>query len=133
VIRATRRHWHHAPPPANFAAAVVDPIVNALLCAQAAGRTGAGRVRELMNTALAERALHHGIDHLTPAEKNQLLADPAALSALHWAVWTSAARHDSWRVLTEQQPARARTPAPPASPVRSDAVPVAQAADLAGT
>ncbi len=128
VIRATRRHWHHAPPAADFAAAVVDPIVNALLCAQAAGRTGSGRVRELMNTALAERALHDGLDHLTPAEKNQLLADPGALSALHWAVWTSGARHDSWRVLTEQAPARPRIASPPSPPAHAEAVAIAQAA-----
>jgi len=108
VIRATRRYLHHAPAPADFAAAVVDPIVNALMCAQATGRTGTGRVREFLNSALAERALHDGLDSLTPAEKNQLLADPVALSGLHWAVWTSAKRHDSWRVLTEQVPARAR-------------------------
>ncbi len=108
VIRATRRYLHHAPAPADFAAAVVDPIINALMCAQATGRTGTGRVREFLNSALAERALHDGLNSLTPAEKNQLLADPAALSGLHWAVWTSAKRHDSWRVLTEQAPARAR-------------------------
>jgi len=108
VIRATRRYWHHAPAAADFAAAVVDPITNALMCAQSAGRAGTGRVREFLNSALAERALHDGLDRLTPAEKNQLLADPAALSGLHWAVWTSSTRHSSWRILTEQAPARAR-------------------------
>ena len=122
VIRATRRFWHHAPPPADFAAAVVDPIINALTCAQAAGRTGTGRVRELLNTALAERALHSGLDDLTPAEKNQLLADPVALSGLHWAVWTSPTRHPSWRVLTEQTPARSRLLVA-STPLRDESLP----------
>ena len=108
VMRATRRYWHHAPQPAGVAAAIVDPITNALMCAQAAGRTGTDRVRALMNTALAERALHGGLAALSPGDRSQLLADPAALSALHWAVWTSAARHPSWKALTEGAPARAR-------------------------
>ena len=109
VIRATRRYWHHAPHPADVAAAVVDPMVNALICAQVVGRNGTGRVRELLNTVVADRALHHGLDQLSAAEKNQLIADPDALSALHWAVWTSpATRHSSWRALIEQPPARPR-------------------------
>jgi membrane glycosyltransferase len=123
VIRATRRYWHHAPQPADFASAVVDPITNALLCAQAAGRAGTGSVRELLNTALAERALRDGLDELTPVEKNQLLADPAALSALHWAVWTSSRRHPSWRVLTGQAPARSRLFATTSTSAREETVP----------
>ena len=110
VIRATRRYWHHAPHPADVAAAVVDPVTNALICAQAVGHTSPGRIRDLVDTALAEHALHHGLDELSAGEKNQLIADPAALSALHWAVWTSPARHASWRALTEHTPAKTRTP-----------------------
>jgi membrane glycosyltransferase len=128
VIRATRRFWHHAPPPADFAAAVVDPITNALTCAQAAGRTGGGRVRELLNSALAERALHGGLDDLTPAEKNQLLADPIALSGLHWSVWTSPTRHPSWRVLTEHLPARSRLLTSAAARSRDESLPSTQVA-----
>jgi membrane glycosyltransferase len=108
VMRATRRYWHHAPQPADVAAAIVDPITNALMCAQGAGRTGTDRVRALMTTAIAERALHGGLAALSPGDKSQLLADPASLSALHWAVWTSPARHPSWKALTEGAPARAR-------------------------
>jgi membrane glycosyltransferase len=132
--RATRRFWHHAAQPADVAAAVVDPITNALVCAQAAGRTSTGDVRELMNTVVAERALHGGLGELSTAEKNQLLADPAALSALHWAVWTSAARHPSWRALIEQAPARSRAIAAEAPAARDDRIPdVAMAAsDAAG-
>jgi membrane glycosyltransferase len=119
VIRATRRYWHHAPKPADVAAAIVDPIVNALICAQAVGRTGRDRIRELMNTALAERALQGGLDELSSLEKNQLLADPAALSALHWAVWTSEQCHPSWRAEIEKGSARPR--AIVAEPVARDA------------
>jgi membrane glycosyltransferase len=123
-IRATRRPWHHAPQPADVASAVVDPVTNALICAQAVGRAGAGRLRDLMNSALCERALRDGLDPLTAAEKNQLLADPAALSALHWAVWTSAARHPSWTTLVEQSSPHGRT---------ATADPAARRDEFAGT
>ena len=134
VIRATRRYWHHAPHPADVAAAVVDPMVNALICAQAVGRNGTGRVRELLNTVVADRALHRGLDQLSAAEKNQLLADPDALSALHWAVWTSAARHSSWRALIEQPPARPRVVVAEAPVSRDDRIAAAAVAtsDVAG-
>jgi membrane glycosyltransferase len=97
VIRATRRHWHRAAAPADFAAAVVDPIVNALVCAQAVARPVTGWPREAIADALVERALRQGLDALTPSDRGRLLADPAALSALHFAVWTSPAAHTSWR------------------------------------
>jgi membrane glycosyltransferase len=126
VMRATRRHWHHAPHPADVGTAVVDPVTNALVCAQAVGRTSAGQVRDLVNSALAERALRDGLDALSPAEKNQLIADPTALSALHWAVWTSAARHPSWTTLIEQPPSRARVFV--ADPAREPPVSIAQPA-----
>jgi membrane glycosyltransferase len=109
VIRATRRYWHHAAQPANVATAIVDPVTNALICAQAVGRTGTARNRDFIGTAIAERALRDGLDALSGADKNQLIADPAALSALHWAVWTSPARNPAWAELTSQAPARVRS------------------------
>jgi len=109
VIRATRRYWHHAPQPADVATAIVDPVTNALICAQAVGRTGTAGNRDFQSTAIAERALRDGLGVLSGADKNQLIADPAALSALHWAVWTSAARHPSWIALTAQAPARVKS------------------------
>jgi len=116
VIRATRRYWHHAPPPADVAAAVVDPVTNALICAQAVGRAGTGRIRELLNGAIAERALHEGLDALDTGEKSQLLTDPGALSALHWAVWTAPVRHPSWTALLEAKPSRTRATHDEAAP-----------------
>ena len=106
VIRATRRYWHHAPDPADVAKAVVDPVTNALICAQAVGRAATGRIRDLLSAAIAERALLDGLHTPSPAERNHLLADPVALSALHWAVWTSPVRHASWQPLLEAPPAR---------------------------
>jgi len=108
VIRATRRHWHHAPPPADLAAAIVDPIVNALVCAQAVVRPVSDWPREAIADALVERALRQGLDVLTPQDRSRLLADPAALSALHFAVWTSPAAHATWRAAIASAPPRTR-------------------------
>jgi membrane glycosyltransferase len=110
VIRATRRYWHRAAAPADFAAAVVDPIVNALVCAQAVSRPVTGWPREAIADALVERALRHGLDALTPSDRSRLLTDPAALSALHFAVWTSPAAHVSWREAIARPVARPAAP-----------------------
>jgi membrane glycosyltransferase len=134
VIRATRRYWHHAPPPADVAAAVVDPVTNALICAQAVGRAGTGRIRELLNAAIAERALYEGLDALDAGEKSQLLTDPGALSALHWAVWTAPVRHPSWTALLEARPSRTRATHDEAAPAPAGVPSGALAAsDAAGT
>jgi membrane glycosyltransferase len=112
-MRATRRYWHHAPPPADFAAAVVDPIVNALVCAQAAARPTTGWPREPLTDALVERALRNGLGALRAQDRGHLLADPVAMSALHWAVWTAQTAHPSWRALIEGAASRTRAQAPP--------------------
>jgi len=112
VIRATRRYWHRAPPPADLAAAVVDPIVNALVCAQAVARPDTGWPREAIVDAIVDRALRQGLDTLSVQERARLLGDPAALSALHFAVWTSPSAHESWRASIERMPTRARTQSP---------------------
>ncbi|MGE5090023.1 MAG: glucans biosynthesis glucosyltransferase MdoH [Candidatus Levyibacteriota bacterium] len=134
-IKATRRYWHRAAPAADFTAAVVDPIVNALVCAQAVMRPAATLHAREATAARIEQALRLGPDALTAADKSALIADPVALSALHWAVWTSAARHDSWRQACENPQTRKAPTAP------NDTMPIegtaqrdsaAAAADLAG-
>ncbi len=120
-IKATRRYWHHAAPAADFATAVVDPVVNALVCAQAVARPAIlPYAREA--AARVDRALRGGPDALSSADKTALIADPASLSALHWAVWTSSWRHDSWREACENPVTRK----PPAAP--HDAMPTVDAA-----
>jgi membrane glycosyltransferase len=106
VIEATQRHWRHAQDAADLAVAIVDPIVNALVCAQAVARPVNGWPREAIADALVERALHDGLAALSADDRNHLIADPPALSALHWAVWTAPDAHASWRMLTASAPAR---------------------------
>ncbi|HEY7787422.1 MAG TPA: glucans biosynthesis glucosyltransferase MdoH [Casimicrobiaceae bacterium] len=112
VIRATRRYWHHARHPADLAEAIVDPIINALVCAQGVARPINGWPREAIADALVERALRDGLDALTPLDRNNLMSDPAALSALHWVVWTSPAAHATWRGVVTNAPGRVRADAP---------------------
>jgi membrane glycosyltransferase len=108
LIRATRRYWHHAAAPADLTTAVVDPIVNALVCAQAVMRPVYGWPREALSDALVSRALRNGLAALSPQDRSALLADAAALSALHVAVWTTRDAHPSWRAAIEQRPSRMR-------------------------
>jgi len=123
VIRATRRYWHHAPQSADFETAVVDPITNALVCAQAAARPATGWPRDAIGDALVDPALRQGADALAVKDRNRLLADPVALSALHWAVWTSPHAHASWRAQIASVAARPRS-----FLRREDAAPPAMAA-----
>ena len=112
VIQATQRHWRQAQDAADLAVAIVDPIVNALVCAQAVARPVNGWPREAIADALVERALHDGLAALSADDRNHLIADPPALSALHWAVWTAPDAHASWRMLTASAPARSHAHVP---------------------
>ena len=135
VIRATRRYWHHAQAPADLVAAVVDPTVNALVCAQAVGHPLHGLAREAMAGAIVDRALAGGLDALTPLDRNRLIGDPAALSALHWAVWTSPAAHATWGEAIASPPNRARSHPPRESVAETSSAPgaVVAASDPAST
>ena len=112
-IKATRRYWRRAAPAADFTAAVVDPIVNALVCAQAVMRPAIFPCTRAAAATRVERALHAGPEALSPTDRTALIADPVALSELHWAVWTSSARHDRWREACENPLVRNASAAPP--------------------
>ncbi|HXU67326.1 MAG TPA: glucans biosynthesis glucosyltransferase MdoH, partial [Casimicrobiaceae bacterium] len=133
VIQATQRHWRQAQDAADLAVAIVDPIVNALVCAQAVARPVNGWPREAIADALVERALHDGLAALSADDRNHLIADPPALSALHWAVWTAPDAHASWRMLTASAPARSHAHVPePQLADATEADTVVAASDPAG-
>jgi len=106
AIRATRRYVKHALPRVDLAQAIVDPLHNALACAQGIARFDLPPAAVRERDALCERALREGPGPLTPAERATLVGDPLALSRLHFAVWTLAAPHPDWAAL------RAATPPP---------------------
>jgi membrane glycosyltransferase len=85
-----------APPP--FEDVVVDPVANAIACAMSSAPPRlARRARRRHDRAIAT-AVARGPAALTDREKLFLLTDPAALSQLHFDVWTSPSAHPSWGV-----------------------------------
>jgi membrane glycosyltransferase len=109
-LRATNAHLAATPPAPAFADAVVDPLLNALLCACATARPGLPAATHTQHAELADIALERGAAALTPAQANLLLQDPLALSRLHFDVWCAPHAHQQWRVLTALAP----TALPPA-------------------
>ena len=96
-IAATDRYVAEAAPVPDWVDAVVDPRHNAMMAALAVPRPGLPqRVRE-ERRALVERAVAEGPDALSARDKAVLLADPIALSLLHYRVWTLPRVHPGWR------------------------------------
>ena len=85
-----------APERPGLVEAVVDPLANALACAQGTPRTHGPASARAARDALVALALVQGLDALDKAARGRLLHDPLALSALHSAVWTSPEAHASW-------------------------------------
>jgi len=100
-LRATNAHLAASPPAPAFADAVVDPMLNALLCACATARPGLPAATRIQHAQLADFALERGADALTPAQASLLLQDPLALARLHLGVWSAPQAHPQWRALTE--------------------------------
>ena len=95
VLLATRKYLRETGPARGVVDAVVDPLVNAVICAHGVTR-GLSEASRFTRRRLVERALHHGIDALTPDERGLLVGDPEALTQLHSAVWTIREAHPSW-------------------------------------
>ena len=103
-LRATTAYLEATPAQEDFPQAVVDPLLNALLCASATARPGLPRATREQHAELAQIALEHGTEALTPAQANLLLEDPLALSQLHFDVWCAPQAHPQWRALIAAAP-----------------------------
>jgi membrane glycosyltransferase len=79
-----------APPAPDFAAAVVDPVLNALHVGLQGAPRRLNSELQAYREDLAQRALAQGPDALTNGEQVELLADPKALAWLHYRVWAEA-------------------------------------------
>jgi membrane glycosyltransferase len=99
-LRATSAYLDATPRPPGFAQAVVDPLLNALVCACAAARPGLPAAAREQHAELAQIALEHGTGALTAAQANLLLQDSLALSQLHFEVWSAPQAHPQWQALT---------------------------------
>lgn len=91
-VAATTREPLHYP---GFVDAVVDPHINALMCALRRPRP-----RHSPNADLVQRACRNGPQALDAKEQMRLLSDPLALSRLHQEVWNSQEAHEAWRLRT---------------------------------
>ncbi|MDD5247442.1 MAG: glucans biosynthesis glucosyltransferase MdoH [Rhodocyclaceae bacterium] len=96
-LRSVRRQLRHAGAPHGFAAAVVDPLVNAVACAAGSVRARRGAAARAAQRALVNAALIGGPAALSAQQQLALLDDARALSALHFQVWSSRAAHAAWR------------------------------------
>jgi membrane glycosyltransferase len=94
-LRLVRRRLSHPVSPVGLADAVLDPIVNAVACAVAVPRLRPGPLLLRSRSRLVAAALR-GPAALGPRERMLLLNDPAALSQLHFEVWTSPAARARW-------------------------------------
>jgi membrane glycosyltransferase len=90
---------------AGFADAVVDPTLNALICATGAPRAVARQAGRGERAKLLRLALTGGPDALTDAQRMQIVGDPDVLSELHAAVWSGAEGHERWRTMIAALPA----------------------------
>jgi membrane glycosyltransferase len=102
-LRRMRAYTKRATSAAAFIDAVVDPLHNAMACAGDLARTPHSKVVRRANRQLVARALAHGPDALDADEKNALLGDAIALSALHFDVWDSPDAHPAWKAAREHR------------------------------
>ena len=95
-LRATETYHADARPLPGFLEAVVDPAINALVCA--CGQQGA-RISECIRISrqrLLQAALCEGPAGLSPHQKTRLLNDPHTLFQLHRHVWEASIVHPHW-------------------------------------
>ncbi|MDY7547085.1 glucans biosynthesis glucosyltransferase MdoH [Glaciimonas sp. GNP009] len=87
---------------AGFTEAVVDPIINALVCASVTARPNIPAASVAAHAALIKAALIHGPDSLSSGQKSAVLDNPLMLSQLHLDVWSAPEANRLWMGLTER-------------------------------
>ncbi|AIY42496.1 Glucans biosynthesis glucosyltransferase H [Collimonas arenae] len=98
-LAATTAYNDNGKALAGFNDVVVDPVMNALLCAAVTARPEVPPATLARRAALLESALKGGPDSLTSQQKNALLDDPLTLSRLHFEIWNSAPANRRWQAL----------------------------------
>jgi membrane glycosyltransferase len=91
-------------PAPDFVEAVVDPLLNAVVCAAARPHPGLPQSAIEARQALADTALQEGPGALSAADCKTLLDDPLAMSRLHFNVWSSGSAHPEWRERIYREP-----------------------------
>jgi membrane glycosyltransferase len=96
-IRTAVMTIDRAAPTPGFVDAVVDPTLNALICATGAPHARDSQGSRQERVQLVRVALFGGPDALGDAQKMRLIDDPDALAELHTEIWTAADAHAGWR------------------------------------
>ncbi len=87
-IAATVRYNDDSTPLPGVEQAIVDPLVNALMCA---ARPVRGTLKSLQGERhqLMDSTLKQGPAFLSDKQRSQLINDPALLARLHYTIWNS--------------------------------------------
>jgi membrane glycosyltransferase len=96
-IRATAAYLRAAAPAPDFVGAVVDPLLNAIVCGAGVVRARGTELSRKERRILVRKALEDGASALGEAQRMRILDDPVALSQLHAAVWAGDGAHGEWR------------------------------------
>ena len=99
-LRATEVYHNNAKALPGFIEAVVDPAINALVCACGKKATAQPAGTSIVRRTLLHSALHEGPTSLTAPERQSLLNDPQSLFQLHRNVWNTPEAHPHWRELS---------------------------------
>ncbi|HEU0196700.1 MAG TPA: glucans biosynthesis glucosyltransferase MdoH [Nevskiaceae bacterium] len=123
-LRATSCYTAETPPLPGFVDAIVDPTLNALLCASGEPRPIRPAGTRAKRQQILERALEKGPTRLTPLARNTLLSDPLTLSDLHLKIWAAQNTDSHWTLpalvseSSAEQPRRPRSAINGALPAR---------------
>lgn len=88
ILQRVRQITATAPADAGFAAAIVDPLTNALHVALQGQPRRLAPELGTTRAELAQRALTEGPQALNATQRRQLLADPLQMQQLHQRVWS---------------------------------------------
>jgi membrane glycosyltransferase len=95
-LRDLSRELRRATAPVSFAAAILAPLLNAVVCAAACVRRRVGAAARAAQQARIGAALK-GASALSPRQSLELVDDAAALSELHLRVCCSNSAYLRWR------------------------------------
>ncbi|MDP9141691.1 MAG: hypothetical protein M3O62_12965, partial [Pseudomonadota bacterium] len=86
-----------AKRPADFRAAVADPVINALMTLQAGRLRRHTDAQKLERVALFDTWIKGAPEQISEINRNRVLSDPDALASLHLRVWTDDSADPQWR------------------------------------
>jgi len=95
-IEAMVLYTRQAAAPRGFVDAVVNPVMNALICAATSARVRSTATLRKQRVSNVKNALQKGPRELSGAQRMAIVDDAAALSQLHAAVWASADSNREW-------------------------------------